>query len=88
MAVGFSQSLVALAVYGAVAHAQPVKVVRIGFLGPTSAVSNAGRMEALRAGLRDLGYLEGKESRHRVSLGRGKVRSPPRIGGRTGSPQR
>ena len=42
------------------AHAQPAKVARIGFLGPTSAASNAGRMEALRAGLRDLGYLEGK----------------------------
>src|SRR5947207_9385641 len=45
---------------GAVAQAQKAKVVRIGFLGPTSAASNAGRMEALRAGLRDLGYLEGK----------------------------
>ena len=45
---------------GAVAQAQQAKVVRIGFLGPTSAASNAGRMEALRAGLRDLGYLEGK----------------------------
>ena len=45
---------------GAVAYAQTAKVVRIGFLGPTSAASNAGRMEALRAGLRDLGYLEGK----------------------------
>jgi len=45
---------------GVVAQAQQAKVVRIGFLGPTSAASNAGRMEALRAGLRDLGYLEGK----------------------------
>ena len=52
--------VVALTMCGAVGHAQPVKVVRIGFLGPTSAASNAGRMEALRAGLRDLGYLEGK----------------------------
>jgi putative ABC transport system substrate-binding protein len=52
--------VVTLTVCGAVAHAQPVKVVRIGFLGPTSAASNASRMEALRAGLRDLGYLEGK----------------------------
>jgi hypothetical protein len=38
---------------------QPAKVVRIGFLGPNSAASTAGRMEALRAGLRDLGYVEG-----------------------------
>jgi ABC-type uncharacterized transport system substrate-binding protein len=50
----------AFSICGAVAHAQPAKVVRIGFLGPTSAASNAGRMAALRAGLRDLGYLEGK----------------------------
>jgi putative ABC transport system substrate-binding protein len=42
------------------AQAQQTKVVRIGFLGPTSAASNAGRMEALRGGLRELGYLEGK----------------------------
>jgi len=41
-------------------EAQPAKVVRIGFLGPNSAASNAGRMEALRAGLRELGYVEGK----------------------------
>jgi putative tryptophan/tyrosine transport system substrate-binding protein len=54
VAIGFAFSMC-----GAVAHAQP-KVVRIGFLGPTSAASNTGRMEALRAGLRDLGYLEGK----------------------------
>ena len=43
-----------------IAEAQQPKIVRIGFLGPTSTASNAERMEALRAGLRDLGYLEGK----------------------------
>jgi len=39
---------------------QSAKVPRIGFLrfGPASA--NAGRVEALRAGLRQLGYVEGK----------------------------
>jgi putative ABC transport system substrate-binding protein len=39
---------------------QPARVPRIGFLrfGPASA--NAGRVEALRAGLRELGYVEGK----------------------------
>src|SRR3954452_24853572 len=36
------------------------KVARIGFLGPTPAASVAPRVEALRAGLRDLGYVEGK----------------------------
>jgi putative ABC transport system substrate-binding protein len=54
-AIGFAFSMC-----GALAQAQPAKVVRIGFLGPTSAASDAGRMEALRAGLRDLGYVEGK----------------------------
>jgi len=33
---------------------------RIGFLGPSSAAGIASRLEAFRAGLRDLGYVEGK----------------------------
>jgi putative ABC transport system substrate-binding protein len=39
---------------------QKGKVWRIGFLGTSSASGLAGRVEALRAGLRDLGYVEGK----------------------------
>ena len=39
---------------------QQDKVRRIGYLGPTSAAGAASRIEALRAGLRDLGYVEGK----------------------------
>jgi putative ABC transport system substrate-binding protein len=35
-------------------------VYRIGFLGTASASAQAKRVEALRAGLRDLGYVEGK----------------------------
>jgi putative ABC transport system substrate-binding protein len=54
-AIGF-----AFSIYGAVAHSQTAKVVRIGFLGPNSAASTSSRMESLRAGLRDLGYVEGK----------------------------
>ena len=38
----------------------PAKVYRIGFLGLTSASAFASRVDALRAGLRDLGYIEGK----------------------------
>jgi len=41
---------------------QPAKVARLGYLGfgsPTNAVA-VDRVEALRAGLRDLGYVEGK----------------------------
>jgi putative ABC transport system substrate-binding protein len=39
---------------------QPARVFRIGFLGFGSASTWSNRVEALRAGLRDLGYVEGK----------------------------
>ena len=39
---------------------QPTKIPRIGFLGGGSASANAGRIEAFRQGLRELGYVEGK----------------------------
>ncbi len=39
---------------------QPGKVHRIGYLGVTTASSYARHVEALRLGLRDLGYVEGK----------------------------
>src|SRR5260221_7126913 len=39
---------------------QQGKVWRIGFLGPASAFNTATRVEALRAGLRELGYVEGR----------------------------
>ena len=38
---------------------QPTKIPRIGFLGD-SASTNPARNEAFRQGLRDLGYVEGK----------------------------
>jgi ABC-type uncharacterized transport system substrate-binding protein len=41
-------------------HAQPDRVFRIGFLGFGSASTWSNRVDALRAGLRDLGYLEGR----------------------------
>jgi len=41
------------------ASAQQTKVARIGFLGLVSASSHAARLAAFRAGLRDLGWLEG-----------------------------
>ena len=42
------------------AQQQTAKIARIGFLGSESASGYASRVEALRAGLRDLGYVEGK----------------------------
>jgi len=39
---------------------QPAKVPRIGILFGASSAANAGRGEAFRQGLRELGYIEGK----------------------------
>src|SRR6516165_3590683 len=39
---------------------QPAKIARIGWLGLGPAATQSNRLEALRAGLRDLGYVEGK----------------------------
>ena len=39
---------------------QPATIPRIGFLRFSSASANVDRVEALRAGLRQLGYVEGK----------------------------
>ena len=40
--------------------AQPTKIPRIAYLGATSLTANAARVEAFRQGLRELGYVEGK----------------------------
>ena len=39
---------------------QPAKIPRVGFLGAASAPVLASRLAAFRAGLRELGYVEGK----------------------------
>ena len=39
---------------------QPAKVPRIGYVSATSPSANVGRIEAFRQGLRELGYVEGK----------------------------
>jgi putative tryptophan/tyrosine transport system substrate-binding protein len=39
---------------------QPAKIPRIGFLSPTFPSTNPARREALRQGLHELGYVEGK----------------------------
>jgi putative tryptophan/tyrosine transport system substrate-binding protein len=50
----------ALPAWACAARAQePRKVVRIGLLGPLSASAQASRVEAIRQGLRDHGYIEG-----------------------------
>jgi putative ABC transport system substrate-binding protein len=39
---------------------QPKKVPRIAYLAASPASANAGRLEAFRQGLRDIGYVEGE----------------------------
>src|SRR5215831_20394737 len=63
--IGRRELLVALggtaAAWPVVARAQqPAKVARIGYLGIGPAAASAIWIEALRAGLRDLGYVESK----------------------------
>ena len=59
--VGLFAIFVTLAPCGAVAAAQqPTKIPRIGFLAATSLSTNPARIEAFRQGLRELGYVEGK----------------------------
>ncbi len=45
---------------GVVEAQQPTKIPRIGLLGATSLSANRDRVEAFRQGLRELGYVEGK----------------------------
>jgi len=51
----------ALFAWPLVARAQsPAKIARLGYLGFGTPAASAHRVEALRVGLRDLGYVEGK----------------------------
>jgi len=59
--VGFATLVIAFVMCGAVAQAQQSKKVpRIGYLTVASLSSNVARVEAFRQGLRELGYVEGK----------------------------
>ena len=59
--VGLATLVIAFAMCGAMAEAQqPAKIPRIAYLGATSLTANAARVEAFRQGLRELGYVEGK----------------------------
>jgi putative ABC transport system substrate-binding protein len=60
---GLSSILVAtmlLAVAGMAQAQQPAKIPRVGFLAQVSSSAISARLEAFRQGLRELGYVEGK----------------------------
>lgn len=56
---------------------QPAKVRRIGFLGTTSASGYVRELEAIRRGLRDLGYAEGRNVSFDFRWGEGKPETLP-----------
>ena len=66
------------------AQQQATKVPRIGFLGSlsTSASSDQSRAEAFRQGLRELGYVEGKNIVIEYRFADGKFERLPGSGGR------
>ena len=58
---------------------QPKKLPRIGVLSGSSATTNTGRHEALRQGLRELGYVEGKNIIVEWRWAEGKIANIPAI---------
>jgi putative ABC transport system substrate-binding protein len=61
------------------AQQQSPNVPQIGFLGSESASNQAERLEALRAGLRELGYVEGKNIVIEVRWAEGKYDRLPEL---------
>jgi putative ABC transport system substrate-binding protein len=69
-----------LAICGDVAHAQQTKnVPRIGYLSPLSASGSTANLEAFRQGLRESGYVEGKNILIEYRWAEGKVDRLPEL---------
>src|SRR4030095_14781527 len=78
--VGLFAIFVTLAPCGAVALAQqPKKLPRVGFLTAGSSTTIAARIEALRQGLRELGYIEDKNVVIEWRFAEGKVDRLPAL---------
>jgi putative ABC transport system substrate-binding protein len=59
---------------------QPARIPRIGYISGTGSASNPGPyVEALRQGLRDLGYVEGKNFEIEFRGAEGKVETVPNL---------
>jgi ABC-type uncharacterized transport system substrate-binding protein len=77
---GLFAIVVALTVCGVRAEAQQAnKVPRIGFLSAGSASTYSPRNEAFRQGLRDLGYVEGKNITVEYRFAEGKLERLPEL---------
>jgi putative ABC transport system substrate-binding protein len=71
-------AFVVTAIYPARAQ-QPTKIPRIIYLSGSPLPANAGRIEAFRQGLRDLGYVEGKNIVIELRFGEGKLDRLPAL---------
>ena len=69
----------ALAPLTSIAQQPPAKIARIGFLGSTSASGFASHLEALRTGLRESGYVEGKNIAIEFRWAEGKLDRLPEL---------
>jgi hypothetical protein len=75
--VALAAPFVALAAPFAALAQQPSKVPQIGLLGTDSLAGTASRLEAFRQGLRDLGYVEGRNIAIEYRWADGKVERFP-----------
>ena len=80
----FALCVMLLALCSSADAQQPKKVPRIGFLAAPSQSFFSARAEGFRQGLRNLGYIEGKNIVIEYRYADGNVRSPPRVGGGAG----
>ena len=64
-----------------------MKVPRVGYLSSGSAFDLAARIEAFRQGLRELGYVEGKNIVIEWREAKGNFDRVRELGGRTSAPQ-
>ena len=72
--------IVAVVVVAAIAQAQqPAKIPRIGFLSAVSPSTISARIEAFRQGLRELGYVEGKNVATESRYAEGKLDRLPAL---------
>ena len=55
------------------ARAQQPPMPVIGLLGATSFDNNVDFLRAFRQGLKEIGYVEGRERGHGIPLGRGSI---------------
>jgi putative tryptophan/tyrosine transport system substrate-binding protein len=58
---------------------QPAKIPRIGYLGANFPTTNPARIEAFRQGLRELGYVEGKNILIEYRFAEGKLDRLPAL---------